>query len=148
NDTGSAPFRRHLFDHAALDSLDGFDNRRGIFPIHRSVRFMVMTGSAEQPTTVVRCRFGIDDLNALDRPGAREETFAMSRAFISRLSGDDDLAIPALRSPADVAILERISARTPMLASSDGWNVSFGRELNASDDRGLFGAFQRGPRRG
>jgi hypothetical protein len=107
-----------------------------------------MTGSAEQPTNVVRCRFGIDDLNALDRPGAREETFAMSRAFISRLSGDDDLAIPDLRSPADVAILERISARTPMLASSDGWNVSFGRELNASDDRGLFVAFQRGARRG
>jgi hypothetical protein len=143
NDTGSAPLRRHLFDHAALDSLDGFDNRRGIFPIHRSVRFMVMTGTVGQPTNIVRCRFGIDDVEALNRTGAREDAFAMSRAFVSRLSGDDDLAIPDLRSAADVAILERISARMPMLASSDGWNVTFGRELNASDDRELFVPFQR-----
>ena len=34
--------------------------------------------------------------------------------------------------------MERISAREPWLGSESGWNVRFGRELNASDDRDLF----------
>jgi hypothetical protein len=143
NDTGCAPLRRHLLDRAAVESLDGCDNRRRIFPIHRSVRFTVMTATVGKATDTIRCRFGIEDLDVVSRPQGREETLTMSRAFISRLSGDDDLAFPDLRSPVDLVILERISALTPMLASTDGWNVTFGRELNASDDRGLFVPFQR-----
>ena len=38
-------------------------------------------------------------------------------------------------------MLERISAAVPWLGSADGWNVQFGRELNASDDRGEFEPF-------
>ncbi|PYR75668.1 MAG: hypothetical protein DMF87_19925 [Acidobacteria bacterium] len=140
-DGGCAPLRQHLFDHAAIDSIDGCDNRRRIFPIHRSVRFVVMTATNGERTDAVRCRFGVDDVNDLDRPGADRRAFTITRAFISRLSGDDDLAIPEIRDPADLRILEQISARIPALDSTAGWNVSFGRELNATDDRDLFVPF-------
>ena len=142
-DGGCAPLRRHLFDHAAVDSIVGFDNRRRIFPIHRSVRFVVMTATIGERTGGVRCRFGVDNTADLDRGGAPGGEFNLTRAFISRLSGEDDLAIPELRHPADLRILEQISARLPTLDSARGWNVAFGRELNATDDRDLFVPFDR-----
>ena len=46
--------------------------------------------------------------------------------------------MPELATEMDLAIVETISHSTPRLGSRDGWNVAFGRELNASDDRGLF----------
>jgi hypothetical protein len=142
-DGGCAPLRRHLFDHASVDAIVGFDNRRRIFPIHRSVRFLVLTATNGAPTSEVRCRFGINDADTLDRPDVPGETFNLTRGFISRLSGEDDLAIPEIRGAADLRILEQISARIPTLDSADGWRVSFGRELNATDDRNLFVPFER-----
>lgn len=52
------------------------------------------------------------------------------------------MAIPEIRDAADLRILEQVSSRIPALESADGWNVVFGRELNASDDRELFVPFQ------
>ena len=43
-----------------------------------------------------------------------------------------------LRTPADLAIVERAAALFPPLGSAAGWSARFGRELNASDDRGAF----------
>jgi hypothetical protein len=142
SDGGCAPLRRHLFDHAGVDSVVGFDNRHQIFPIHRSVRFVVMTATSGERTGDVRCRFGVDNPDDLDR-SADDGAFSVTRAFIARLSGEDDLAIPELRRAADLRILEQISARIPTLDSTAGWNVAFGRELNATDDRDLFAPFDR-----
>jgi hypothetical protein len=142
-DSGSAPLRRHLFDRARIDSVVGLDNRQGIFPIHRSVRFMLLTCTNGEATDAVRCRFGIRDPEQLDDPATsdRRATFTLTRAFLSRLSGDDDLALPEIHSPADLRILEQISANVPALGGASGWNAHFGRELNATDDRGMFVAF-------
>ena len=143
SDAGSAGLRRHLFDAADVDTVVGLDNRRGIFPIHRSVRFVLTTASRDRPTSRIACRFGVDDATVLDAIGdeARgEEAFpvTVSRALLSRLSGEDDLAIPELAAAADLRIVEKIAAAHPWLSAPEGWHVRFGRELNASDDRGAF----------
>jgi hypothetical protein len=135
SDVGTAPLRRYLFDRAHVDTVTGLDNRSGIFPIHRSVRFVLLTCTTGSPTTVTRCRFGITQPDELERAG---EPLALSRGFIARLSGEDDLGIPELSSARDLAIVERIGSLTPRLGSADGWDASFGRELNASDDRDAF----------
>jgi hypothetical protein len=139
SDAGAAPLRRHLFERADVDEITGLDNRAGIFPIHRSVRFVLLTCTAGRPTQEVRCRFGITNPDDLDRaePAARAPV-VLTRRFLARLSGDDDLGIPELAGEADLRIVERISARVPRLAAADGWGVQFGRELNASDDREAF----------
>jgi len=141
-DSGCAPLRRHVFDRAALDSVVGFDNRRGIFPIHRSVRFVAITATAGIPTERVRCRFGLSRPEDLEQGTAlTAEAVELTRAFIARLSGDEDLAIPEIRGPADLQVIERITAGIPTL--HEAWKVAFGRELNASDDRHRFVAFER-----
>jgi hypothetical protein len=140
SDAGAAPLRRFLFDRADVDEITGLDNRNAIFPIHRSVRFVLLTCTSARVTTSLLCRFG------LSRPEALEETEAdagvrLTRGFLSRLSGSDDLGIPDLAGEVDLRLLERISARLPRLGDADGWNAQFGRELNASDDRGRFGPY-------
>jgi hypothetical protein len=141
-DAGAAPLRRHLFDRTEVDALTGLDNRGGIFPIHRSVRFVLMTCTAGGATQTIACRFGITDPDDLERPAGAP--LVVTRRLLSRLSGDDDLAVPELTSEADLRILEKISAHVPLLGSSAGWQVHFSRELNASDDRHAFAPFDTG----
>jgi len=141
-DSGCAPLRRHVFDHAGLDSIVGFDNRHGIFPIHRSVRFVAITATVGVSTERVRCRFGLSRPEDLEQVTPEVLTpVELTRAFIARLSGGEDLAIPEIRSATDLQLLERLSACIPTL--QEGWKVAFGRELNASDDRHRFVRFER-----
>jgi hypothetical protein len=107
------------------------------------VRFVLLTAAAGGPTEQVACRFGVSDAETLDSIGDQTcDTTAFpvtaSRAFLARISGEDDLAIPELATGMDVRIVEKISASHPWLSSAEGWNARFGRELNASDDRGAF----------
>jgi hypothetical protein len=145
SDAGAAPLRRYLFDRAAVDEITGLDNREAIFPIHRSVRFVLLACTTGMPTAAIRCRFGISRPDVLERADSLDsDSVTLTRAFLSRLSGSDDLGIPELAGEADLRLLERISAGFPRLGSAEGWNVQFGRELNASDDRDQFEPYSSG----
>ena len=140
-DHTSAPLRRALLSHTCVDAITGFDNRRAIFPIHRSVRFMICTSTLGSATQHIACRFGIDNPVELEtipdngeRTGKLAHAIMLTPAFLKSLSGDS-LAIPELRSAADLRILERVVHSVPRLDAADGWNARFGRELNATDDR-------------
>jgi hypothetical protein len=151
SDAGAAALRRHLFDHADVDSITGLDNKAGIFPIHRSVRFALLTCTRGRPTSAIACRFGLSRHEDLESPSAKASggkpglakasggaPLILTRRLIARLSGDDDLGIPELATETDLRIVERISAAIPRLGSEQGWTAKFGRELNASDDRSSF----------
>lgn len=140
-DQGTAALRHALMRQNRLEALVGFDNRRGIFPIHRSMRFMLLMATRGGETTTVRCRFGLQDPEELDAPppaaGSRTAAVRLSVNLIERLSGED-MGIPDVRHPLDLAIAEAAVARWPRLRDPDGWHAMFGRELNASDDRDCF----------
>ncbi len=139
-DHGSARLRRRLLDECRIDALVGFGNERGVFPIHRSVRFVLATASRGLPTDVIACRLGEQDPASLEEvgtePASRSSWFTVrvSRALIDHLSGDS-LTIPDVRHPTDVAILERAASLYPPLGRDDGWRARFGRELNVTEDR-------------
>ena len=90
------------FASARTDAIVGFDNRRGIFPIHRSVRFLLVTATRGGATRELRCRFGLQDPAVLDglaeRPPREALPIGFTPALLERLSGPD-LAIPDVRSP-------------------------------------------------
>src|SRR5438034_164266 len=148
-DHGSASLRRLLFSRCDVDAIVGMDNHRGVFPIHRSVRFLLVTASPGSPTRQIACRLGVDDATELEslgeEPPERSSWFPLrvSPALLERISGPT-LALPHLRSATDLAIVERAASLFPSLGSASGWSVRFRRELNASDDRGAF----RPPRHG
>ena len=142
-DHGSAALRKRLLASCDVEAIVGFDNQQSIFPVHRSVRFLLVTASAGSPTRTISCRLGERDPEALERLGEEPAIASpwfpvqLTPALIRRLSGDD-LAIPDLRTPLDLAIVERTTALFPPLGSESGWAARFGRELNATDDRGHF----------
>ena len=148
-DQGSAALRRMLLADCAVDALVGFANQQGVFPIHRSVRFLLLTASRGTPTTSISCRLGERDPALLeaagDEPPHASSWFPVrvTPGMLQRLSGDG-LAIPDLRNEMDVAILERAASLFPTLGSREGWHGRFGRELNVTDDRGHFESPGRG----
>jgi hypothetical protein len=139
-DTGAAGLRRHLFDRTDVDAIVGLDNRHGIFPIHRSVRFVLLTCTAGSSTTRIACRFGVTQVEELDAPADApgRSPLVLTRRLLTRLSGEEDLGVPELLSVRDLEIVERIAAQVPWLSAPSGWYVQFGRELNATDDRAAF----------
>jgi hypothetical protein len=143
-DQGSTRLRRLLFSQCDVDALVGFDNRRAIFPIHRSTRFLLLSATYGRSTTSFGCRFGLTDADALehfDDAGAADDdscaTFGITPALLQRISGDA-LTIPDFRSRADIAIAEHAASLFPALGSREGWQATFGRELNATEDRDAY----------
>ena len=146
-DHGSAGLRKHLLDRTAIDTWLGFDNRRRIFPIHRSMRFVVLTTSNAGRTDVLKFRCGLTDAGALEQDGpAAAPLLAISRSRLASWS-PDSLAIPEIADAAALALLSSVSGRVPALADPAGWHVRFGRELNATDDRSHFVPIDRSRRR-
>ena len=137
-DHGSAALRRHLLDRTAIDTWLGFDNRRRIFPIHRSMRFLVLATQNGGRTDVLRFRCGLTDAGALEQDAtAAPQLLTISRSRLESWS-PEHLAIPEIPDAAALALRSGIAGRVPALADPAGWNMRFGRELNATDDRSHF----------
>jgi hypothetical protein len=143
-DHGSAALRRLLWSRGGVDAVVGFENRLRVFPVHRSLRFLLVTGTSGAPSTAIGCRLGERDPAVLEtdeeEAGASGGWFPVhvTPALLERLGGAD-VAVPDLRGPLDLAIAERAAALYPPLGADEGWGARFGRELNATDDRPLFG---------
>jgi Eco57I restriction-modification methylase len=140
-DHGSAELRRHLLGRCTMDEMPVLDNRRGIFPIHRGLRFCVLMLRNAGSSGSVRYRPAICDPADLDAPAGEEQSsqrpVELSSTLLRTISGPS-LAIPYVESQADVRVLERLAAAAPAAADPRGWGVQFSRELNASDDKVFF----------
>ena len=139
-DHGCADLRRRFFDRSDLDVVLGFDNRERLFPVHRSLRFSIVTLTNGGVTADLQARFAMHaaaDLENVPDSGEVPGSLRIPLALIRRFTGDG-LAVPELESARDRSILARVVSLAPPLGSSDGWGARFGRELNATDDRRHF----------
>lgn len=140
SDHGCAVLRRHVLDRTAVETFVTLDNREQLFPIHRALRFLLIGGATGGATSSIPCRSGVTSQATLgavdDDPGDRSIVF-VPRSLVARLSGDQD-AIPDLPTPLDVELVARLVHTVPALDDPEGWRLSFGRELNATDDRRHF----------
>jgi hypothetical protein len=140
SDHGAAPLRRHLIERTAIDTFITFENRDAIFPIHRGLKFLLMTTTTADRTDALPCRFGLRQPELLDRVAERgvdEDAILLPRLLLER-AGGPELTVPDVRCREDVEILTQIVFSVPALGDARGWNVRFGRELNATDDRRHF----------
>ncbi len=138
-DHGCAPLRRALLARADVDTFVSVENREGLFPIHRGLKFLLLTATRGRPTSALPCRFGVRSPDALDAlaDGDDSGTVRLPLQLLEAFTGDQ-LAIPDVRASTDVAILSRCAFAIPALSTMEGWGVTFGRELNATDDRHHF----------
>ena len=143
-DDGATALRRRLLDRTTLETLVGLDNTEALFPIHRGVRFLVIVAKAGGRTREVRARFGvrtasqIDDLPDRDDPAESAYPIRLTSDGL-RTVGGRTRRFPDVRSDRDLLLLEHVASMGAALGSREGWNVQFGRDLNATDDRDSLG---------
>jgi hypothetical protein len=145
-DHGAAPLRRALLDRTQIDQLVSLENREAMFPVHRSLKFLLLSATAGSRSALVPCRFGIQKAEALDglpELGPDRGAVTLARPLLEQLSGEQ-IALPDVRSERDVDILASIAFTTPALGDDNGWAIRFGRELNATEDRRYFTRGTRG----
>ena len=139
-DQGSGRLRRHLLERTEVDTFAILDNRDGIFPIHRSLKFVLLTFTSERTTATVPLRCGVRSAESLDGvpdSGIDPEALPVPKATLARVSGEG-LEVPDIRTGMDLEILTKVCVRVPASADPAGWHLHFGRELNATDDRPHF----------
>ena len=129
-DHGSARLRQRLFSSFAVDDITGFDNTARVFPIHRSVRFHLLTATAGSETSDFGCQLGLRHPRALDDTAGAN--IRLSPILLRKLGGES-MPLPDFRHAVDVTIAERAASLFQPLSA--GWGARFGRELNATDDR-------------
>ena len=139
SDHGCARLRSALMDRTGMDTFATVENRNALFPIHRALKFLLVTGTLGERTDTIPCRSGIQSAADLERiPEAGDDhAIGLARSVIEKFSGDQ-LAIPLIATRQDAEILGRTVFRFEAIASLEGWGVRFGRELNATDDRPHF----------
>jgi hypothetical protein len=138
SDHGSTGLRRLLFSQSDVDAIVGFDNRAGVFSIHRSIRFVLLTATSGRPTREIACRLGERNPAALESAGSENDDawypVRITPALLERLTGSA-IALPELTARIDLTIAERAAGLFRPFGDPSGWAAHFGRELNATDDR-------------
>ena len=140
SDHGCAELRRELLDRTTIDTFATFENRDRIFPIHRSVKFTLLTLTRAGNTALLPLRTGIrapDTLDTLADAGSDAAAVLVPRSVLTRVSGQQAV-VPEIRSPEDLELLAKIAFAHRALADPEGWGLHFGRELNATEDRPNF----------
>ena len=66
-DHGCGSLRRAVFDRTHVDTFIGIENRDGVFPIHRGLKFLVVSGTCGGRTPVLPCRFGVRRIDTLEQ---------------------------------------------------------------------------------
>ena len=140
SDHGCAALRRHVLQRTRVDTFVSVENRDGLFPIHRALKFLLVTATADGSSPALACRFGVrspDVLDDLPDVGVDPEAVSIPVTLMAQLSGEQ-FAVPELRTGDDLRIASGIAFTVPALNHPAGWDVAFGRELNATEDRRHF----------
>ncbi len=151
SDNGTAALRRLFLARCRWEWLFGFENREGLFPIHRSYKFNPVIVQKGGATAAIRTAFMRRSLDDWERAEALATPYAARQ--VARFS-PKSRAILEIQSPRDLEILEKIYApshargspsRSPAEGSvllgdggPNGWGIHYAREFDMTNDSRLF----------
>jgi len=137
SDKGSAALRGVLLDHCRWEWCFGFENREGIFDIHRSFKFAALIVSKGGQTAAVRTAF----MRRHVEDWAQAESVALDypRELVDKLSPLSK-SLLEIRDPRDRALLDLMYSRGVLLGdkSTRGWGLTYAREFDMTNDAKLF----------
>ena len=115
-----------------------FENRRKIFPIHSSYRFVLLTMRNSEGPDSFRAGFYLHSLRSLEAEEAEKEKFhTLSKGMIRRVS-PDTLQIPETGGRPLAVLAKMSNGDTFGIESEDGWSVAFTRGFDRTNDSDLF----------
>ncbi len=137
SDQGTGALRDLFLEHCAWEWLFGFENRLGMFPIHRSYKFNPVIVQKGGATASLRTVFMRRDLT--DWEQAEEFAVPYSREQVRRFS-PNSRAILEIESQRDLEVLEKIYKNSVLLGDDgpDGWGIRYATEFHMTNDSKLF----------
>ncbi len=138
SDHGTGSLRELFLDRCRWEWLFGFENKDGIFDIHRSFKFNPVIVEKGGRTDAIRTAFMRRSLEDWER--AEEFVVPYTREQLERFS-PKSRAILEIQSARDLEILERIYANSVLLGDDgpDGWGVKYAQgDFNMTSDSKLF----------
>jgi hypothetical protein len=136
-DKGTTNLRELFLDYCDWQWLFGFENREGIFDIHRSFKFCPLIVQKGGTTQAIRAAFmhcNIDDWAYAER-----HVLAYPRERVQEFSPYSK-AILEIRSDKDLRVLQKMYASGVLLGdqTEKGWGISYAREFDMTNDSKLF----------
>lgn len=138
SDHGTGALRRLFLDRCQWEWLFGFENRDGLFAIHRSFKFNPVIIQKGGHTAAIRTAFMRRKLEDWER--AEELVTPYTRAQVDQFSPRSQ-AILEIQSARDLEILEKIYANSVLLGDDgpDGWGIQYAQgDFNMTSDSKLF----------
>ena len=137
SDAWSQSLRELFLDHCRWEWIFGFENRDGIFEIHRSFKFNPVIVSKGGRTEAIRTAFMRRKLEDWERAEALATPY--TRAQVERFSPRSK-AILEIQSQRDLEILEKIYTNAVLLGDDgpDGWGIQYKLEFMMNTDADLF----------
>lgn len=137
SDNGTTELRELFLDHCEWQWLFGFENRDGIFDIHRSFKFCPLVIQKTGITQAIRTAFmhrNVDDWGQAER-----HVLAYPRDRVHEFSPYSK-AILEIRSEQDLRVLQKIYTNGVLLGdrSERGWGVKYATEFHMTNDSKLF----------
>ena len=137
SDHGTGGLRELFLDHCRWECLFGFENRDGIFDIHRSFKFnpiIIRKGGRTESINTAFMRRRLEDWQ-----NAEKFAIPYDRKQITQFPPKSK-AILEIQSQRDLEILEKIYANSVLLGDdgSDGWRIEYAREFDMANDSKLF----------
>ena len=136
-DKGTTDLRELFLGACDWQWLFGFENREGIFDIHRSFKFCPLIVQKGGETQAIRAAFmhrNVDDWEQAER-----HVLAYPRARVEEFSPYSK-AILEIRSEQDLRVLQKIYANGVLLGdqSERGWGIKYATEFHMTNDSKLF----------
>jgi hypothetical protein len=156
-DAESKPLREHLFTEQKSRFLISIENRRGIFPIHRSTKVVLLSGQKSQETkrdnhsVPIGCLFLVgQDTRGQDLAPSRQDLgllLPQVELHLLKISpqtiktfAPDTFSLMEFKSQHEIHLAEHIYNSHPLLGDKleDSWNISFQQDFHMTNDSDLF----------
>jgi hypothetical protein len=136
-DRGSTSLRRLFLDQCQWRWLFSFENRDGIFEIHRSFKFCPVIVQKGGETRSIQAAFMHRDAD--DWEQAEQHVLAYPRERVEQFS-PKSRSILEIRSARDLEVLQRMYANGVLLGDNgpEGWGIRYGCEFHMTNDSKLF----------
>lgn len=138
---GATGLRHYLLENGTIEYLFNFENKKRIFAIHPSFKFIVLIYRYnKKPGKIKRVYFDMIDVYKLDYSKiSKVKSISYSRKFLE-LCSKDYWAVPECKSANERDILERLFLKYPPLGKKEKglWNISFCREFDMTMDSNKF----------
>jgi hypothetical protein len=123
-DEGAQQLREMLFEKSNITDWYTFENKRRIFPIHRSFKFIMFSAGKGGRTEVLPCAFYLHDLKVLEYLAVVRLRVPMEKI---RKFSPKTMSIMEFRNQEDLDITTKLYDNHPLLGDivAGRWNVRF-----------------------